>query len=269
MKTRENVAASFSPWSQVPAARQAVIDFDIELKGSGTLGTAPALGKLLKCCGLGETINAGVSVIYAPASTGISSMTFSLYNDGVLYKMWGARGNVSLKAVKGEFGLFHFTFTGADFSVTDVTMLSSGIAYETTKPQPFQGAGSFTIDSYAALISSFEFNMNNVVTLRPDITQSSGNKSAVITNRNPSLIIDPEGITVATYDFFGKWRSGNEGALAGAAFGATAGNICTITAPKVQYTVGSLADRGGVRSFGITCQLNRSAGDDEISIAFT
>jgi hypothetical protein len=267
MGARDNVGASLSQFSHVPGARKATMEFDVELKGSGTAGTAPALGKLLKACGFGETVVVSTSVTYLPASTGISSMTLALYNDGVRYLISGARGNVSLKLEKGKPGMLHFIFTGADFTVTDVALLSSGVSYETTKPQPFLTA-TLTIDSYAALLGSLEFNMNNETALRDDVNQGSGHKSAVITGRRPSLSIDPEMVTVATYDFFGKWRSGNEGALTLALTG-TAGNICTITAPKVQYTGAKLADKSGLRSLGIDCQLNRNSGDDELSIAFT
>ena len=267
MHPRENYSSSLSKFSQVPGARQAAIDFDVELKGSGTAGTAPALGKLLKACGFGETVVAVTSVTYLPASSAISSMTLALYNDGVIYKLWGARGNVSLRLEKGKHGIFHFTFTGAEFSVTDGVMLTTGVSYETTIPQPFLSA-TFTIDSYAALIGSLEYNMNNEVTLREDVNVASGHKSAVITDRRPTLSVDPEMVLVATYDFFGKWRSGNQGALSALVSGS-AGNICTITNPKVQYTGETLADKSGIRSLGIDCALNRNAGDDEWSIAFT
>lgn len=268
MHTRDNVSSSLSVFSQVAGARKATMEFDVELKGSGTAGTAPALGKLLKACGFGETTVAVTSVTYAPASTGISSMTLAMHNDGVIYKIWGARGTVSLKLEKGKHALLHFVFTGADFSVTDGAMLTSGVAYETTKPQPFLSA-AMTVDSYAALLGGMDFNMNNEVTLRPDANSASGYKSAVITGRKPTLSINPnEMVLVATYDFFGKWRSANEGALTLALIGA-AGNICTITAPKVQFTGVNPADNGGIRSLGIDCQLNRNAGDDEIVIAFT
>jgi len=267
MGTRDNVSASLSNFSQVPGARKATMEFDVELKGSGTAGTAPALGKLLKACGFGETVVAITSVTYLPASTGISSLTLAMYNDGVIYKVWGARGNVSLKLEKGKPGMLHFVFTGADFSVTDGVLLTTGVTYEATKPQAFLDA-TLTIDSYAALVGTLEFNMNNEVALREDINASSGHKSAVITARKPSLSIDPEAVLVATYDFFGKWRSGNEGALSLVLTGS-AGNICTITAPKVQYTGAKLADKSGLRGLGIDCQLNRNAGDDELSIAFT
>jgi hypothetical protein len=48
-----------------------------------------------------------------------------------------------------------------------------------------------------------------------------------------------------------------------------AGNIATITAPKVQYSAINPADRTGIRTLGIDCRLNGNAGDDELSIAFT
>lgn len=264
---RNNVSASLSPFSKVPGARKGAIEFDVELKGSGTAGTAPAIGKLLKACGFGETVVAVTSVTYLPASTGVGSMTLALYNDGIIYKIWGARGNVSLKLEKGKPGMLHFLFTGADFSVADGAMLSTGISYETTKPQPFLAA-ALTIDSYAALMGSLEFNMNNELALRDDVNTSSGHKSAVISGRLPTLSIDPEMVLVATYDFYGKWRSGIEGPLTTVVTGS-AGNICTITAPKVQYIGVKKADKSGLRSLGIDCQLNRNAGDDEISIAFT
>ena len=266
MGERKNVSSSLSPWASIPGVRSAKLEFDVELKGSGTAGTAPALGNLLKACGFGETVESGTSVTYAPASSSISSLTLAAYQDGIIKKIWGARGNVSLKLEDGAPGWLHFEFTGADFSVTDGTMLS-GVTYESTKPPAFLSA-TFTIDSYAALIGMLEINMNNEINLRKDANSDSGYKSAVITGRKPTMTMDPEHVTVATYDFFGKLRSGNEGSLS-LVLGSTAGNICTISAPKVQYTGISDDVRDGIRVLGITCQLNRSSGDDEIKIVFT
>jgi hypothetical protein len=264
---RPNVSSSLSRWASIAGARSAVMEFDMELKGSGTVGTAPALGKLLKCCGFGETVVAVTSVTYLPASSSISSMSLAAYIDGKIKKIWGARGDMSLKLEKGKPGMFHFVFTGADYSDADGAMLSSGIAYEATKPIPFMNS-SYTLDSYAALIGSLEIKMNNSVVLRDDVNTISGHKSAVITGRKPTLSIDPEECLVATYDWFTKLKTNVEGALSCVLTG-TAGNICTITAPKIQYTAVNPADKNGIASLGIDCQLNRNAGDDEISIAFT
>ncbi len=263
---RNPVSASLSGFASVSGARSATMEFDIEVKGSGTAGTAPALGKFLKCSGFAETVVALTSVTYLPASSGISSMTLAAYMDGVIKKIWGARGTWSLKLETGKPSYLHFVFTGADFSVADGALLTN-VTYESTKPVAFQNA-AFTIDSYAALIGALEFTGNNAVALRKDGNAVSGHKSAIITGREMAMTFDPEMVTVATYDFYGKMRSGSEGALTAALAGA-AGNIITLTAPKVQYTGIKSEAREGYRSLGIDCQLNRNSGDDEISIALT
>ncbi len=267
MGDRKNTAASMSPFSKVPGARSAKIEFDMELKGSGVAGTAPAWGKFAKACGFGETVVAVTSVTYQPASTAITSMTLALYEDGMVKTIWGARGTMSLKIDDGQPGWLHFEFTGADFSVADGAMLSAGVAYESSKPVAALSA-TFTIDAYAALIGSLTIDMNNAVALRKDMNPASGYKSAVITGRVPTMTIDPEAVLVATYDFYGKLKLGNEGVLSLALTGS-AGNIITITAPKVQYTGINDEAKDGIRNFGITCQLNRNLGDDELSIACT
>ena len=262
---RAQLSSSLSRFGAVPGLRSAVIEFDVELKGSGVAGTVPMIGKLMRACGFGETIVVNTSVTYAPASASVPSITIALYMDGMRKMIWGARGTFKIVCKAGEPSMIHFMFTGADFSVTDLALLT-GVAYETTVPQPFQAA-TFTIDSYAAIIESLEIDIGNQVSLRPDVTVTSGHRSAAITKRESVLTIDPELITVAMYDFYGKWRSGVMGALS-LAIGAVVGNKAEITAPKVQYVGIAPGDRSGIRTLGIDSWLNRNSGDDEISIAF-
>ncbi len=271
---RDNTSQTMSQSAAVMGLRSATMGFDIELKGSGTPGTAPEYGKLLKMCGFSESIVASPeSVTYLPTSTyggnpvSIPSGTLGFYMDGVLKKIWGARGDVSLKLDTGKFGVLSFKFTGADFSVTDAALLSAGVSYQTTKPPVFMNA-NFTMDSYAAILSVLEIKMANVVTLRDSANALSGYLSAIITGRKPTMTFDPEMVLVASYDFYGKLRSNNEGVLS-TVLGATSGNIIAITAPKVQYTGINPADRGGINTLGMDCQLNKNAGDDELSIVLT
>ncbi len=264
---RTLVSSSLSQFASIPGSRSATLGFDVELKGSGVTGTPPEWGELMKACGCDEVIVAGTSVTYAPASDQIPSITLAMYMDGIVKKAWGGRGDVSWKLEAGKPAALSFLFTLADFSVADAALLT-GMAYDATIPPAFLGA-TFTVDAYAAIVQSLQFKMGNTVTLRKDINASSGYQSARIsTIRKGALSIDPEMVTVATYDFFGKMRSGAEGALT-AVLGATPGNIVTITAPKVQYHDLAEANRGGIATLGINCQLNRNAGDDEWSIALT
>lgn len=266
MNDRPVASATMSRFASVPGKRSMVMEWDVELKGSGTAGTPPEFSDALQACGFDETIVAATSVTYTPLSDAVPSVAVGMYMDGLRALMWGARGNVSLSVSAGGFAMLHFRFVGADFTITDVAMLS-GVSYQSTKPPVFLDA-SFSISSYAAKIQALGFDMNNELVLREDPSQESGHFSTLITNRAPVLTIDPELVLVATENFFADLRAGTEGALS-LALGATAGNICTITAPKVQYTNASPGSRNGLRTLGIDCQLNRSSGDDEISLVFT
>jgi hypothetical protein len=75
---------------------------------------------------------------------------------------------------------------------------------------------------------------------------------------------------VAAHDFYGRWKAGTLGALS-MVLGALAGNILTITAPKLQYTKHAEGDRDGIATLGSDFALVRSAssGNDEASFAFT
>lgn len=263
---RMPASSSLSPYSSLQGARHAVIEFDVELKGSGVRGTPPEFASLLKACGMGETITVGESVVYVPASSSIPSVSVAVIEDGVQKKIWGARGTFNLSCLTDNICRFHFVFTGADFSIADADFLVD-VSLLSNNPQPFINA-SFSLQSYAALIKSLRIDMANTVALRGDANSSSGFKSAVITNRKPKLTFDPEMVLVATHDFYGILRAGTEGALT-AAIGSTVGNISTITANKVQYQEIGEEERDGIRTLGINCQLNRDAGDDEVRLAFT
>lgn len=263
---RCGLRGNLSPINKVSGKRSATLSFSVELKGSGTAGMAPEWGICLEGCKMKATPAAGVSVTYTPISTGDKSYTLALYEDGVCYKIWGARGSFSLDLKTGEAGMANFVFTGADYSVTDVALLS-GMTYDATVPPAVLDA-SLTIHGYSAVVNALTIDMGNQVTLRTSISAESGNLSTFISKRAPGGSLDPEMVLVATEDFFGDWRAGTEGALS-AVLGATAGNIITISASKAAYKDLSPSERDGIRTLSLPFDLNGSTGDDELSIAFT
>ena len=262
----DTVCNYLSPAASLMGKRQAILKFDVNLVGAAAAGEAVPYATLLKGCKMQETLTASTSAEYTPLSTGDSSLTLGFYLDGKLYKMWGCRGNVSLDLEVGKPGVLHFEFTGADFSESDASLLS-GITCPTVDPPIFMGA-DFTIDSYAAKLSALHIDLGNNVILRDDPSAASGNFSAFIVSRRPIVTFDPENVLVATYDFLGKWRSGSQLAMT-MTFGSTAGNICTISAPKVQAQTISLADRNGLSVLNYEGLLAIDNGDDELSIKFT
>jgi hypothetical protein len=270
MFPRDPVRESLSKYPSVSGKRSAKIAFDVELIGSGTAGTAPFWGKLMKACGFSEVITGGVSVAYTPSSDNqgnSKSVTVGLYMDSMVKRIWGARGTVKLTMEVGKPGILHFEFTGCDFEAADVALLSS-VTYSTLIPPAFL-SGSLTLDSYAALCSKVELDVQNVLALKEDISSASGNKGCVITGRNPKGSMDPELCNVATYDFYTKWKTpGTFGSLSLAATGS-AGNIATVTCPKVRYAAIADQDRNGLRALGLDFEPTLNTGDDEIAITMT
>lgn len=270
MFERKFLDNSLSPQKQIATTRAARLTFKVECKGSGTAGTAPAFGKLLRACGFNETIVAVTSATYAPTSllTNIPTLSIALYKDGLRKAIKGARGNVKYSAKSGEPGMFEFEFLGVYDGVTDVAMLTpSGV--ETTVPISLLSA-TFSIAAFAAFVSQIAFDMTNQLEPRGDINQASGFISTLLTNRMPKGSFDPEDELVATHDFYGRWLAGTTGSLTWKHPGA-AGNIATFTAPVCQYTKLAEADRNGlaILNSDFLMARNTTAGDDELSIAFT
>ena len=235
MFRRKFLNNSLSPQGQIATTRGAAISFKVEVKGSGTAGTAPAFGKYLKSCGFGETVVAATSVTYSPISdlASIPSMTLAAFPDGLKKMIKGSRGNVKYSSKGGEPGMCEFEFIGVDVDVSDVAIPTpSGL--ETTIPVPLLSA-NFSIASFSAFISQIQFDMANVLERRGDVNQASGFISTLLTDREPKGSFDPEDELVATHDWYGRWKNNSTGLLTWK-HGSTAGNIVTFNVPKAQYT---------------------------------
>jgi hypothetical protein len=241
------------------------VTFTAEVKGAGAAGTAPEVGTLLRGCGLGETISAGVSVTYAPVSTGIESITLYYYEDGLLRKITGARGNVSFTLEAGMRIMGSFTFTGHYGGYTDTALISP--TYDAVLP-PVLVSVPFTFGAYSAAISSLEFDLGNTVATPADIRAADGFGEVLITSRRPTGSFDPEAELKATKDWEILLTGATQSALDTGTIGS-AGNQIQITMPSVGVIELAPGDKDGIRVYEAGAEINESSGDDEISIAFT
>jgi len=248
----------------VPGAYAGRFRARVELRGSGTAGTLPLWAStLLVACGNNNTNVAATSDTIAPVSS-ISdekTVTIALWEDGVQKKIIGAKGNA---VFSGEFGKRLFV----EFDFRGVWVANPTITHETTLPRRFAGATCQLGGAYNLPISRFRFDLGNQIELRPDVTQDSALSYAYNAARKPTISFDPEHVTVATYDLFGKQLASTTAALV-ITVGSVAGNIITINAPRVQFIDPKTADRQGLLTHEVNCQLNAEAGDDEYSIVFT
>jgi hypothetical protein len=265
---RDVMRGSLSRSPGIGGAESAKISCSVELRGSGTAGVAPDYGVLLQGCGFGVVptpTETPTSVVINPITDSIPSLTISAIYDGIVHTIIGARGTVKCSIEAGKPGKLDFEFTGAGIDVVDGALLDA--TYDSIIPPAFQDV-SLLIDSYAAIISKLDFDIANEVVLREDMNAASGYLSALITGRNPKGSCDPELPAVATYDFYGKWKSDAVGAISLAA-GATAGNIITISMPVVRYANITPGDRNGIRNLGIDYEVCADVNDDECVITLT
>ena len=265
---RDLLRGTFSRDPTLSGKRSGTIAFDCEMAGSGNVTLAPFWGKLLKGCGFNETYSGNNTYTYKPTTTSQNSMTLGLYMDGVAAHIWGARGNVKMTMEAGRPGMLHFEFQGGDFDFADVALLTNP-TYPSVVPPVFLNA-SLLLDSYAAVLSKVEIDVANTLARRESINASSGCLSVLITGRNPRGSMDPELPAISGgYDFYGKWRTpGTLGSLSLSANGS-AGNIITVTCPKVRYAAIANQDRNGLRTLGLDFQACVNSSDDEISIVQT
>ena len=104
------------PWfgntGTLPAELHAKLAFKVELAPSGTAGTAPAWGVLLRACGAAETIIPDTSVTYNPVSDALESGTFHLWIGTTRYVLKGCMGTAQIELSAQAIPYLTFEFTG-------------------------------------------------------------------------------------------------------------------------------------------------------------
>lgn len=262
MPQRKVIRPYFSNDGKFPGARHGELSFDIELAGSGTAGTVPAWGTLLKGCAMNETVNAGTSVVYAPISTGEQSLTLYFNVNGLQYKMTGARGSFSMKFNQKNIPTMSFKFIGLYVSVSDLaiqtpvfTAFQSPVVVNNVNTTPL------TLQGFAGAFADVTIDMANNNVYRNLI----GSEVVQFTDRNPTGKVQMENIPVATKDFWTIVNTRVLGALS-LTHGQTAGNKIVIAAPNVQLTNPSVSSQENIEMLDMTMDLLPTSGNDELTI---
>lgn len=119
--SRDLVRAYLGGSEQLVGTRFVQCSFEVEFANSGTAGTAPAWGPLLRACGFAEaSLTTPTRVEYTPVSATFASVTIYYHLDGVLRKALGCMGTAEIMLGEGERPLYRFEFTGLDGGSTAV-----------------------------------------------------------------------------------------------------------------------------------------------------
>lgn len=255
--------AYFGNSEKIAVLTEGVLEFDVEMAGSGAAGTAPGWGVLLRACAFAETITASTSAAYNPISDSFESATIYCYRDGVLYKFLGAQGNVAINMAAKTIPHFHFRFVGQYSAVTDASLPASPdySIFQQPKGSIPANTGTLTWNSYAAKVSAFSTDMQNQVSHAVWMNQ----ETLAVTDRKPQGSITVEAVLVATHNYFSELLNGTLGAYT-ITHGTTAGNKVKVDQPKMQLADMRETTFENTLAYQFTTTANPNAGNDEVVI---
>ena len=267
--TRARMQQTFGADAEINAAPFSTITTTIPLAGSGTRGTPPNFGQLLRSCGLSEVIEEEASVTYQPVTNSQESCCVWFVEEGQVQEMPGVRGNVELNFTAKQDPTQQYTLTGMYKKVAalseQIEKQITAIAEELVVNK--QNTPVRNVHGYAGCLQSLSLNMGNEVVHRNLV----GCESVKITARAPTGQVEIEAPNIATKDYFESIESHNGLTLdeVKIGHGTEPGNIVTLTGPKVQLSTLSRTDSNGIVHYTMDTRYTRDQGDDEFTLAFT
>ena len=257
---------------QLVGTRFVNLSFEVEISGSGTAGTAPAWGDLLRACGLAETVTVGTCVEYTPISTSLESIAIYYYDDGVVKKALGCMGNVELGMNEGERPVFKFSFTGIDGGVSTastpsltLTAWKAPLVITDTNTAQVTLGGSY---SAGAVTGGTAYNTRGLsLNMGNDVQTNAmlGDQSVGITNRDATGSVQMD-LTAAQEVSLMSDVNANTLTSMSMLHGTASGAKVLVFAPAVQRINPKQADYNGYRQIAMDLRLTPSAGNDELTI---
>lgn len=249
----------------VEVTKYSQIELEVELAGSGTAGTAPAFGPLLRACGLAQTVTEDTMVEYEPISDNFELITVYAYLDGILHKMIDCRASMRLDITSRAIPFMAFTIMGRYAPLTDAAM-PEGVDYSMFKT-PLgvnkTNTPAWTLGAYSGCLQSFQMDLANQLEWRSLI----GCEGAEIVDRRPTGTAVLELPSIANLNWPQLVTSGTLSAFS-ITHGTAAGNIAKIDLPKVQLTNPTYSDQNGIAMLNLSLQIQPDAGNDELVLTF-
>ena len=265
---RERMRDGYGAFEQINTGPYVERQVRVPLAGSGTAGTPPAYGMLLRACGMSEVTNP-TSVVYQPASDSEDSVILWWVEDGQTQRIKGTRGTLSISTDAGSLPYIQFNLTGLYEKTAAGADASLATQAVQAKELPVNKQNTVAnIDGHGACMSSLSLDLGNQVGHRNLINC----ESVPITNRQVTGSTNIEAPDIATVDYFKKVESHNGVTLVPIALthkDAAGANI-TIGTQRGQLSSISPTDNEGFMHYdlGIRFVPSENGSDDDFTLTF-
>lgn len=261
-ETRDLVLPWMGHQGVILTGSYATLSGEIEIAGSGTAGTAPAWGPLMRACGMAEVVDAGVDVQYTPVSAGHEAASIYFNADGVRHVLIGSRGNMNFQLTPLRIPRFVFSMTGLLGTITDTPIASTLPPAGFKRPVPVNKANStFSLHGLAGACEGINIDLGNQVEPRFLI----GHESIQQVDRQITGSAVMEAVLLAIKNWYQIAELGTLDALS-AVHGTQAGNIVEFAATAVQVGRPSYGETQKIINNTLPLMLT-SPGTGEFTIA--
>jgi len=265
--SRDLIRPYMGNYEVIPANTRVNVTFDVEMSGSGSAGTAPKYGAILKACALSETVVSSTSVTYAPVTTPSSSVTLFVNYDGVRHMVTGCRGTFSINCEVNNIPRISFSLTGIFNAPTDTALPTPTISNQAS-PLIFKNGSTsnFAIFGFAAALQSWSLDFNNEVIYRELV---GGTKEVLITDRRPSGTAVIEAVALSAHNFFTDYTGTSTGTNTWL-HGTSAGNKVTVSCPQTDLGQPTYEESDGITMLSLPFYATpTAAANNEFSLVFT
>jgi hypothetical protein len=265
LKERETLTGDLGNRDSIVARRTVPIKFGVELTTSGTPGTPPRWGPVIKACGFTETIVANTSVAYtlsgSPAT--FSSVGIDFRNDLQRQRILGVRGTVSLEMSNDEVPHLMFDMMGIYAVPTAINTNTTSFSNQAAPlAMNSDNTSNVSVHGYSACMSAFSMQLANEMVFR----QLAGcSKQVMLPNRKPSGELTIELPDLDDVNFFDIASGQTKDAIQWVHTDASGGTI-TFNAPMSAIGSPSYEDADGIQHLKLPFRPIPDEGNDEFSI---
>jgi hypothetical protein len=241
----------------------------VPLGSSGATITPNWLGNLVKGqMWVVQLYEQGYTYLPSSDDSDMETTTLYAYIGGQLYRMTAAIGTVTFTGTAGEYGSAQFEFIGNYVEPTQEPLPRNPV-YELSRPPKVELAQMSIRGDKDFCAESFTITYGNEINERLCINAADGYSGSEISDRTPTMTVNPEGSLEVYTNMWGDFSKGEEVPVH-LRVGSVLGNMVRFYADNATYTGIAISDRNNTQVMEPTFQLNglSAYGDDELRIVF-